>query len=136
MLDIGLFSHWRPNYRIPRPLLHKSKPKGLQARGPSERLAIANALATKKKTTTAYSLVRQAVKASEDSIREFNGTTVVDTGCRIFVIIKLFLTVGRSDWNGRTDLYVAAGMNRQESCRRVQQDGWSMAQKVLEESTP
>jgi len=42
-------------------------------------VTIAHALATKKNTRVAYSHVLQAVKASESFIREFNGTSVVES---------------------------------------------------------
>lgn len=42
-------------------------------------IAIAHALATKKKSRVAYSHVLQAVKASENFIREFNGTSITES---------------------------------------------------------
>ena len=42
-------------------------------------IAIAHALATKGNTQVAYSHLKQAVKASEDFIREFNGIDVVES---------------------------------------------------------
>ena len=42
-------------------------------------VTIAHALATKKNTRVAYSHLLQAVKASENFFREFNGTSIIES---------------------------------------------------------